>query len=33
MPQDKAFADGGLDPISDDSEDDVPLGRRMTKAV
>ena len=31
--QDKAFADGGLDPISDDSDDDKPLGRRMTKPV
>ena len=25
--QDKAFADGGLDPISD-SEDEMPLARR-----
>lgn len=31
--QDKAFADGGLDPISDDSDDDVPLGHRMTKPM
>ncbi len=31
--QDKAFADGGLDPISDDSDDDKPLGRRMTKPI
>ena len=31
--QDKAFADGGLDPITDDSDDDVPLGHRMTKPM
>ena len=31
--QDKAFADGGLDPISDDSDDDVPLGQRRTKVI
>ena len=31
--QDKAFADGGLDPISDDSDDDRPLGGRMTKPI
>lgn len=31
--KDKAFADGGLDPISDDSDDDKPLGRRMTKPI
>lgn len=26
--QDKAFADGGLDPISDDSDDEIPLAQR-----
>ncbi|DBA84694.1 TPA: hypothetical protein ACH3X1_005949 [Trebouxia sp. C0004] len=31
--KDKAFADGGLDSISDDSDDDKPLGRRMTKPI
>lgn len=31
--KDKAFADGGLDPISDDSDDDKPLGRRLTKPI